>query len=65
MSFRIQHASPETEELASEILNTIESWICEQNKSTTFLEFSAVQLAAAALADLCWINAENCTAADC
>ena len=64
MSYRLQHSSSETEELAAEILCTIETWICEKDKSTAFIEFPSVELAAAALAELCWTEAEKCTAAE-
>lgn len=59
MSFRTSHSCPETAELTSQILRTIESWTCEQNKDTQFLEFGSVLLAAEHLAELCWADARN------
>lgn len=64
MSFYIRYSCPETEELAGEILGLIETWICDKGKSTAFIEFSSVQLKASALAELCWTDAENLTAAE-
>ena len=65
MSFRTIHSRPETAELTRHILRAIESWADEKDLSTTFIEFSTVQLAAEKLAEAAWVDAVNCTKAAC